>query len=116
MISRVGTARQGVIEVSLDQLNPLHPVPRPGMPPNHIQNLASSIKANGYDLNQAIPVARMPDGCLVQLGGHHRTEAMRQLGETTIPARVVDWNFLSSSVQNWWRQQFPNFPWDDFIK
>ena len=103
MISRVGTPRQGVTEVSLDQLNPLYSVPRPGMPPNHIQNLASTIKANGYDLNPAIPVARMPDGRLVQLGGHHRAAAMRQLGETTIPARIVDFNSLSPTVQNWWR-------------
>ena len=65
MINRVGTPRQGVVEVPLDQLNPLHLVPRPGMPPNHIQNLATNVKANGYNLNQAIPVARMPDGRLV---------------------------------------------------
>jgi hypothetical protein len=85
------------------------------VPPNHIPNLAASVKANGYDLSQAIPVARMPDGRLVQLGGHHRAEAMRRLGETTAPARVVDWASLAPQVQQWWRQQFPNFPWDDFI-
>jgi ParB-like chromosome segregation protein Spo0J len=103
------------MEVPLGQLHPLHAVPRPTAPPNHIQNLAASIKAAGYDRNQAIPVARMPDGRLVQLGGHHRAEAMRRLGETTIPTRVVEWASLSPQVQRWWRQQFPNFPWDDFI-
>jgi ParB-like chromosome segregation protein Spo0J len=85
------------------------------MPPNYIQHLASSIQANGYDLGRAIPVARMPDGRLVLLGGHHRAAAMGQLGETTIPARVVDWNSLSPAIQEWWRKRFPNFPWDDFI-
>jgi ParB-like chromosome segregation protein Spo0J len=105
-----------VTEVPLAGLNPLHPVPRPGSPPNHIRDLANSIRTNGYDLGQAIPVARMPDGRLIQLGGHHRAAAMGQLGETTIPARVVDWSSLSPRVQNWWRSQFPNFPWDDFIK
>jgi hypothetical protein len=85
------------------------------MPPNHITDLANAIRINGYDLGQAIPVARMPDGRLVQLGGHHRAAAMTQLGETTIPARVVEWSQLTPRVQNWWRSQFPNFPWDDFI-
>src|SRR5262245_30024271 len=115
MIRRVGTARPGTGEVPLNQLHPLHPVPRPGKPPQHIQDLANLIQTNGYDLAQAIPVARMPDGRLVQFGGHHRAEAMRQLNGTTIPARIVDWNALSARVQNWWRQQFPNLPWDDFL-
>jgi hypothetical protein len=58
----------------------------------------------------------MPDGRLVQLGGHHRAAAMRQLGETTIPARIVDWSSISPGAQNLYRQLFPNFPWDDFLK
>lgn len=115
-IPRVGQARPGVTEVPLADLNPLHPVPRPEMQPNHINELANSIRTNGYDLSQAIPVVRMPDGRLVQLGGHHRAAAMGQIpGETTIPARVVDWNSLSQAVQQRWRQRFPNFPWGDFI-
>jgi hypothetical protein len=85
------------------------------VPPNHIASLAASIAANGYDVSQAIPVVRMPDGRLVQLGGQHRAEAMRQLGEVTIPARVVDWSSLAPAVQGWWQQRFPNFPWGDFL-
>jgi hypothetical protein len=115
-VSRVGTPRPGVTEVPLADLNPLHPVPRPNKPPNHIPDLANTIRTNGYDLSRAIPVARMPDGRLVQLGGHHRAAAMGHLGETTIPARVVDWNSLPPKTQNWWRQRFPNFPWDDFLR
>ncbi len=116
IVRRVGTPRLGVSEVPLADLHPLHPVPRLGMPPNHISDLANAIRTNGYDLGQAIPVARMPDGRLLQLGGHHRAAAMGQLGEITIPARVVVWNSLSPRVQNWWRSQFPNLPWDDFIR
>jgi hypothetical protein len=115
MIQRVGIPRQGVVEILLSLLHPLHPVPRPGVPPNHIAHLALDIQANGYDLSQAIPVARMPNGRFVQLGGHHRAEAMRQLGETTIPARIVDWDTLSPVVQHWWQQRFPLFPWQDFL-
>jgi hypothetical protein len=114
-IARIGQARQGVIEVPLADLYPLHPVPRPAMPLNHIANLANSIRANGYDLSQAIPVSRMPDGRLVQLGGHHRAEAMRQLGEKTIPARITAWDDISQPAQNKFRQSFPQFPWSDFL-
>jgi hypothetical protein len=91
-------------------------VPRPGTPPNHIQNLAHKIHANGSDLARPIPVARMPDGRLVQTGGHHRVEAMRQLGEPTIPARVVDGNSIDPGVQKVYRQVFRNFPWDNFLQ
>ncbi|MHB1424109.1 MAG: hypothetical protein ACYC3I_13110 [Gemmataceae bacterium] len=115
MVARVGTPHSGTTEVPLADLHPLHSVPRSGKPANHITNLANTIRANGYDRSRAIPIARMPDGRLVQLGGHHRAAAMGQLAETTIPARVVDWNTLSQKTQNWWRKKFPNFPWDDFI-
>jgi hypothetical protein len=113
-VRRVGTPRPGVVEVLLADLTPLHPVPRPGAPPNHIKDLANTIGMNGYDLSRAIPVARMPDGRLVQLGGHHWAAAMGVLGETTIPARVLDWNSMSPGARARWRQRFPHFPWDDF--
>ena len=115
MVARVGTACPGTTEVPLADLHPLHSVPRPGKPANHVADLANRIGANGYDLSHAIAVARMPDGRLVLLGGHHRAAAMGHLGETTIPARVVDWNSLPQKTQNWWRKKFPNFPWDDFL-
>ncbi|MFO0822765.1 MAG: ParB N-terminal domain-containing protein [Gemmataceae bacterium] len=115
-IARTGSPRPGVqiTEVSLADLNPLHSVPRPGTPPNHIQNLAGAIQTNGYDLAQPIPVARMPDGRLVMMGGHHRAAARSQLQETTIPARVVDWDSISPGAQNLYRQLFPDFPWSQF--
>src|SRR5437899_2805494 len=91
-VPRVGTSARPVVELSLDQLHPLHPVPRPGMPPNHIDNLAHAIATNGYDIGRAIPVVAMPDGRLVIFGGHHRVAAMRQLGETTIPAKMEHWS------------------------
>ena len=96
MIRRVGTPRQGVVEILLSQLHPLHPVPQPGVQPTHIANLALSIQANGYDVSQAIPVARMPGWTFGAAWGTPRAEAMRQLGETTIPARIVDLGYLVS--------------------
>jgi ParB-like chromosome segregation protein Spo0J len=91
----------------LDDLVPLHPVPRPGKPPTYIADLASSLQRDGYRLHEAIPVFRLPDGRLVIAGGHHRVAAMRSLGEQTIPARVLDWNALAPQVQDWYRQSFP---------
>ncbi|MBY0229760.1 MAG: ParB N-terminal domain-containing protein [Gemmataceae bacterium] len=114
MVARIGTLRPGTTEVPLTDLHPLHPVPRPGMPPDHIPDLADAIRMNGYDLSRAVPVARMPDGRLLQLGGHHRAAAMGHLGETTIPARIVDWDSLDQGVKARWRQRFPDFPWDGF--
>ena len=58
----------------------------------------NSIRQRGYDINQAIPVLRMPNGKLVIGGGHHRVEAMRRLGEQTIPGKVVDWSSLDPRV------------------
>ena len=106
-IARVGVGRAGVTEVRLSSLRPLHSVPRPGVPPGHIGNLATKIRTEGYKLDQAIPVIRMPDGRMVHAGGHHRAAAMRQLGETTIPARVKDWSSLSPRVQEHYRQTWP---------
>lgn len=91
----------------LDRLIPLHPVPRPGKPPSYITDLANGIRKDGYRLNKAIPVIRMPDGRLVIAGGHHRAAAMQSLGETTIPARVLDWDSLPVPVQDWYRTAFP---------
>jgi hypothetical protein len=107
-VSRVGTSPKPVTEVSLDQLHPLHAVPRPGMPPGHIDDLARLIHTNGYDVARAIPVVRMPDGRLVTFGGHHRVAAMKRLQETTIPARVEDWATLSPAAQARWLQRFPH--------
>ncbi len=103
-----GGSDRSVTDVPLDKITPLHPVPRPGMPANHIDNLANNIKANGYDVDQAIPIVRMPDGKLISFGGHHRVAAMRQLGETTIPGRITDWNSLSKGARLRWQKRFPD--------
>jgi len=50
----------------------------------------------------------MPSGLLVSFGGHHRVAGMKQLGETTIPARVTSWSDMSAKTQQTWLQRFPN--------
>jgi hypothetical protein len=70
--------------------------------------VAKSIAAKGYKLEDAIPVFQMPDGKMILGGGNHRLEAMRQLKEKTIPARVVDWSSVSEGVRQWYRTNFPD--------
>jgi hypothetical protein len=105
-VARVGNTTKNVVEVPLGELTALHPVPRPGMPPNHIDNLALRIAEDGYQVNQAIPVLRMPSGKLVTAGGHHRVAAMARLGESTVPARIVEWSSLSPQAQARYLQAF----------
>ncbi|MDP3274724.1 MAG: RHS repeat-associated core domain-containing protein, partial [Deltaproteobacteria bacterium] len=90
-VARTGTPVHPIEEVALDSLTALHPVPRAEQPPNHIEDIMQNIQSNGYNRGLAILVLRMPRGELLIGGGHHRAEAMRRLGETTIPARVVNW-------------------------
>ncbi|MBX2799213.1 MAG: ParB/Srx family N-terminal domain-containing protein [Myxococcales bacterium] len=92
----------------MDQLHPLHPVPRPEVPPNHISDLEESISTKGFDVDKPVPVARMPGGELVSLGGHHRVAAMQNLGEVTIPARVVDWTSISQRSRDRFVRNFPD--------
>src|SRR5262249_56924710 len=100
-------ARPGVVEVALDDLVPLHAVPRAGKSATYIQDLADGIRQEGFRLSEAIPVLRMADGRLIMAGGHHRAAAMRRLGEPTIPARIVDWDTVPAATQNWYRNRFP---------
>ena len=50
----------------------------------------------------------MPDNRLIIGGGHHRVAAMRQLGETMIPMRVVDWESIPPAVRQRLQADFPD--------
>ena len=105
---RVGRCRhEDLHEICLDRLIPLHPVPRPEKPVDYIDELVTSIKTSGYQLEQTIPVVQMTDGRLLIAGGHHRVAAMRKLGETTIPARVVQWYAIPPKVRKRYQNRFP---------
>jgi len=91
-VPRTGKAGSGstIDEVAIDSLQPIHDVPRAGKPDGYIEDLARDIRMNGYDLSKPVSATRLPDGSLIVTGGHHRIEAMRYLGETTVPLRVYD--------------------------
>ncbi len=107
-IGRVGTAKSGVRELPIDDLIQTHSVPRPG---HSVDDVAKLISENGYDLNRAVEVLKMGDGKMILAGGNHRLAAMRQLGETTIPGKVVDWSSLSPRLQEFYRTRFSRCVW-----
>lgn len=103
----VYAGEEGIHEVGVDIIVPLHPVPRPDVPANHIETLQEKIRTNGYNLLEPIPVLVMPDGVVYSAGGHHRVEAMKRLGEGSIPARIYYWHSLGEATRVFYRQRFP---------
>lgn len=98
---------EGIHEVGLDWILPLHQVPRPELPPDHLEKLQEKLRTEGYDLNQPVPLLIMPDGKIYSAGGHHRIEAMKRLGESSIPSRVYYWHGMSDFVRDTYRNSFP---------
>lgn len=113
-VKRVGANSNEITEVPLDEIKPIHPVPRPGKPAGYIDNLASSIQVDGFDLRRAVNIVVMPNGLKVTFGGHHRIAAMKELKQSTIPAKVVNWTDMSAKTQQRWLQDFPNIA--DYLK
>jgi RHS repeat-associated protein len=89
-VPRTGTAAPGTVEVPMEQLRPIHNVPREGTPPGHIENIAVEISRSGYDQSRPVSATRMPNGDLVVTGGHHRLAAMRALGESRVPVKIFE--------------------------
>jgi hypothetical protein len=54
-----------------------------------VPGLIESITEHGFDPYEAIPVVITRKGRIIIVGGHHRLEAVKQLGYTYIPAKVV---------------------------
>ena len=65
--------------------------------PDYLHELAEEIKADRI-LKRAVAVDR---GTNVVLDGHHRLNALRQLGCTRIPVTFVDYQSPTISVQGW---------------
>ena len=43
--------------------------------------------------------------------GNHRAEAMKRLGEETIPSRILDWSDVPAEARKWFRERFPDLNW-----
>ena len=67
--------------VNIDKIEPLHPPDsiQPGTGMSKADYLAKSIAENKFKLEHAIPVIKIADGRYIQVGGHHRVEALRRL-------------------------------------
>lgn len=106
-VRRVGTNSHEVTEVPLDEIKPIHPVPRSGKSDGYIESLASGILADGFDVGEAVNIVKMPNGIKVSFGGHHRIAAMKELKQSTIPAKVVNWVDFNARTQQRWLRDFP---------
>ncbi len=101
--------RGRIIEFRIDQITYIHEVPNPKREdhsPNFLDELMELIKKEGFQECYAVPLVRMPDGT-IYCAGHHRTEAMKRLGEESIPAYIYDWDDLSPAQQDRARIEFP---------
>jgi hypothetical protein len=101
--------RDKIVEFPINQIYYIHEVPNPRRtdhPPNFLDELTEKIRRQGFQELYAVPLMLMPDG-KVYCMGHHRTEVMKRLGETTIPAYIYEWDSLSAESQRKAIQEFP---------
>ncbi|MEZ4815860.1 MAG: ParB/RepB/Spo0J family partition protein [Bdellovibrionota bacterium] len=87
----------GIVEFPIDQIVYIHEVPNPKREdhgPDFMEELMKKIEVEGFQEKFAVPLLKMPNGSFLCMG-HHRTEAMKRLGETTVPALIYTWSELS---------------------
>jgi len=101
--------KEGIVEFPIGDITYLHEVPNPKRkdhPPNFLEQLMAKIRIEGFQEKYAVPLLRMPDGIVYCLG-HHRTEAMKRLGQRTIPAIVHEWNTLPATTRDFAIEEYP---------
>ncbi len=101
--------KQGIVEFPIGEITYLHEVPNPKRkdhPPDFLEQLMEKIRIEGFQEKYAVPLLRMPDGIVYCLG-HHRTEAMKRLGQRTIPAIVHEWKTLPAATREFAIEEYP---------
>ena len=81
------TDKNSILEIAIDQITPNPFQPRKYFSDENIEELASSILAQG--LLQPITLRRK-DGVLQIVSGERRWRAFKKLGEAAIPAHIID--------------------------
>lgn len=89
-------APSGFIEVAVQAVVPSPYQARKEIAPEHLQELADSIRAEG--LLQPIVVRRLPDGKYQLIAGERRWRAFQLLKIKTVPARLVTAGDASSAT------------------
>jgi hypothetical protein len=91
-----------------------HAVPNPatGHDEGFIQRMMDDMRQNGFSERFAVPLIHMPDRSYY-CGGHHRVEAMKRLGESTIPAVIFEWNQMTDPQKRYCVSSQPSVygPW-----
>lgn len=90
------SAPSGFIEVAVTAVVPSPYQARKEIAPEHLQELADSIRAEG--LLQPVVVRRLPDGKYQLIAGERRWRAFQLLKIKTIPARLVTAGDASSAT------------------
>lgn len=89
MIERKGLA-ESIVEIPLEKLRKNSWNPQK-MSPMKFNMLCEEIEKEGFDEPILVVPSKTEEGCYVIIAGEHRYEAMKVLGEKTIPAIVKDW-------------------------
>lgn len=112
----------GLFEIPLARLTPIHPIPRIDKPRLDIPDSEAHVRAfmANYERNHylylledgtraAAPISAllMPDGKLLIASGHHRIEALRRLGETTVPVTISLWREMTPAMIRTLPQIYP---------
>lgn len=95
-------------EIEIDQLLPVHPIPNPYRPGSaaKLDELMDALEFEGFNLKFPIQVALMPNGELRLAGGHHRAEALRQLGDKYVPSEIIIWSQLDPMTRKLYVDEF----------
>jgi len=98
----------GVFEIEINKLQPLHPIPNPIREGSRqrLDELLRTFKLRGYDLLHPVSIAIMPNLSMKIISGHHRVEAMKSLGERTIPATIYLWHRVDVEDRLTFRELF----------
>ncbi|MBG6130802.1 hypothetical protein IWQ47_002266 [Aquimarina sp. EL_43] len=99
-VKRIGVYDESIELVEIDNLTLMHPVPGIGKEKD-ISKLEASFLRNGYSLDEPpIEVFKLPDGTLLMKDGHHRLQAMKNLGQIDIPISIIPYESVQPSLRN----------------
>ena len=110
-IRRVGEAKDQVREIPVEHIVTSSWKSRPEPSESRVLAQVELYKRNGFDHKYAVPILDMGDGTYILLESQfpavrRRLEAMRTLGEKTIPARVSLWADFDEGHRDWLRKQY----------
>lgn len=99
----------GPYEMKIDKIVYTHEVNPPwrrDIDDGHIRRLKFSLIYEGYDISTIISVFLMPDGHLRLASGHHRVQALKEIGEISVPVQIIRWEDFHIMGKDFYRDVF----------